>query len=37
MGSRINAAKERIEQALQAQRERIEVRELDAKLAGDDN
>ena len=35
MGSRINAAKERIEQALQAQRERIEVRELDAKLAGE--
>lgn len=33
MGSRINAAKEQLEQALQVQRERIQARELDAKLA----
>ncbi|HEX6005217.1 MAG TPA: phenylalanine--tRNA ligase subunit alpha [Burkholderiales bacterium] len=33
MGSRINAAKERLEQALQAQRERIQGRALDARLA----
>ncbi|HET7597060.1 MAG TPA: phenylalanine--tRNA ligase subunit alpha [Burkholderiales bacterium] len=33
MGSRINAAKERLEQALQAQRDRIQARALDARLA----
>jgi len=33
MGSRINAAKERLEAALAAQRESIQARELDARLA----
>jgi phenylalanyl-tRNA synthetase alpha chain len=35
MGSRINAAKERLEQALKAQREKIQARALDARLAGE--